>query len=63
MPPGVHARMLSVEALAPYIVLLYFTSIPSRVRYAVVRRQQNLHARGRSWELVEHVCGKATSRS
>ena len=41
------------------------------VRYVVVRRQQNLcaqflvtlHARGRSWELVEHVCGKATSRS
>ena len=38
-----------------------FTSIPSCVRYAVVRRQQNLcaqflvtlHARGRSWGLVQ----------
>ena len=63
MLPGVNAGVISVEAMAPYLAFVtFFTSIPFSVRHAVVRRHQNLctqfiyilHARVRSWELVQH---------
>ena len=71
MLPGVNTVMISVEAMAPYLAFVaFFTSIPFSVRHAVVRRPQNLctqfiyilHARVRSWELVQHFCGEATQK-